>query len=227
MAEPHAAWGMRQIEEFNEFLPIGPWTVNLDERVFRQSGRELRISVLGSFDTAEASWLWGWANPGFGKLPVVAAAEALRGFGMDHDVPEFAEELVDLSGFADPRYAAEMLAFGAMGVLRADGYIGVQANETGRLYLVPDDPQVPVVGPDPIALPRLLLSGTQFFNRSHFEVVAGYFHHHGLPWRQEEDAIYAEFPDGGTAVVAFDREGRIANVSIEAVPTTNVTSEAS
>ena len=43
MAEPHAAWGMRQIEEFNEFLPIGPWTVNLDERRYRQSGRELRI----------------------------------------------------------------------------------------------------------------------------------------------------------------------------------------
>jgi hypothetical protein len=217
MAEPHAAWGMRQIEEFNEFLPIGPWTVNLDERRYRQSGRELRISVLGSFDTAEGSWLWGWANPGFGKLPVVAAAEALRGFGEEHGVPEFAEELVDLSGFADPRYAAEMLAFGAMGVLRADGYIGVQANETGRLYMVPDDPQVPVAGPDPVALPRLLMNGAQFFNRSAFEVAAGYFHHFGLPWRQEDDTVLAELPGGTSATVQFDPHGRISAVSMGAI----------
>jgi hypothetical protein len=173
--------------------------------------------VLGSFDTAEGSWLWGWANPGFGKLPVVAAAEALRAFGQDHGVPEFAEELVDLSGFEDPRYAAEMLAFGAMGVLRADGYIGVQANETGRLYMVPDDPQVPVAGPDPIALPRLLMQGAQFFNRSSFEVVAGYFHHFGVPWRQNGDTISADLPGGATAAVQFDEQGRISAVSMGAI----------
>ena len=219
MAEPHAAWGMRQVEEFNEFLPAGPWNVNLDERVFRQSGRELRISVLGSYDTAEASWLWGWANPGFGRLPVVAAAEALRGFGQEHGIPEFAEEMVDLSGFPDPRYAAEMLAFGAMGVLRADGYIGVQANETGRLYMVPDDPQVPVAGPDPIALPRLLTTGGQFFGRSPFEMVAGYFHHFGLSWWQGDGTVYADMPGGGSVSVSFDELGRVAGVSVQATRT--------
>ena len=217
MAEPHAAWGMRQVEEFNEFLPVGPWTVNLDDRVFRQAGREVRFSVLGSYDTAEGSWLWGWANPGFGKLPVVAAAEALRRFGEEYGVPEFIEEMVDLSGFADPRYAAEMLAFGAMGVLRADGYIGVQANETGRLYMVPDDPQVPVAGPDPIALPRLLVTGGQFFGRSPFEVVAGYFHHFGMPWWQSEEGLLADLPGGGSVSVTFDDEGRVSAVSLQDV----------
>jgi hypothetical protein len=146
----------------------------------------------------------------------VAAAEALRSFGEQHGVPEFAEEMVDLSGFADPRYAAEMLAFGAMGVLRADGYIGVQANETGRLYMVPDDPQVPVAGPDPIALPRLLMTGGQFFGRSPFEVVAGYFHHFGLEWWQGEDGIFADLPGAGSVSVAFDNEGRVSGVSIQA-----------
>jgi hypothetical protein len=148
---------------------------------------------------------------------VVAAAEALRSFGLDHGVPEFSEELVDLSGFEDPRYAAEMLAFGAMGVLRADGYIGVQANETGRLYMVPDDPQVPVADPDPIALPRLLMQGAQFFNRSAYEVVAGYFHHFTIPWRQEGDTITAELPGGATASVQFDGQGRVAAVSMGSI----------
>jgi hypothetical protein len=214
MAEPHAAWGMRQVEEFNGFLPVGPWSVNLDERIFRQSQRELGVSVLGSFDTVEGSWLWGWANPGFGTLPAVAAAETLRAFGAEHGISEFEQELVDLSGFPDPRYAAEMLAFGAMGVLRADGYIGVQANETGRLYMVPDDPQVPIAGPDLVALPRLLMSGAQFYDSSAFEVTAGYFHHFDLPWHDEGDRVLAEFPDG-TAVVSFDDKGRIVNVSAE------------
>jgi hypothetical protein len=220
MAHPHAAWGMRQVEAFNEFMPIGPWTMNLEARVYQQSGRELRISVLGSYDTVEASWLWGWANPGFGMLPVVAAAKALRDFGQEHDVPEFAEEWVDLSGFADPRFAAEILAFGAMGVLRADGYIGVQSNETGRLYMVPDDPQVPVAGPDPFALPRLLTTGGDFLNRPAFEMVAGYFHHFGLAWSQADGKVYADLPDGGTVSVSFDEAGRVAEVLVNATPAT-------
>ncbi|GGJ78012.1 hypothetical protein GCM10011583_06850 [Streptomyces camponoticapitis] len=218
MTEPHAAWGAQQLEAFNEFMPTGPWTADLDQRLYRQAGRDLRISVLGSFDTSEGSWLWGWANPGFGESPVVGAANEIRRLGEAHGIPEFTTDLVDLSAFDDPRFAVETLAFGAMGALGAAGYLGVQASPEGRLYMVPDDPRVPRAVPDGITLPRVLLTGAGLLAGSSARaVVTGYFGHHGLTPRQEADRVSAELPGGATAQVLFDDAGRIASVEMKNV----------
>lgn len=218
MTERHAAWGAQQLEAFSEFMPTGPWTANLDQRLYRQADRDLRISVLGSFDTAEGSWLWGWANPGFGGTPVVGAADGIRRLGEAHGIPEFRDDLVDLSAFDDPRFAVETLAFGAMGALGAAGYLGVQASAEGRLYMVPDDPQVPRAVPDGITLPRVLLTGAGLLAGSSARaVVAGYFGHHGLTQRQEADRISADLPGGSAVDVLFDGAGRIASVELKNV----------
>ncbi|WP_381803119.1 DUF6882 domain-containing protein [Streptomyces niveus] len=218
MTERHAAWGAQQLEAFNEFMPTGPWTADLDQRLYRQAERDLRISVLGSFDTSEGSWLWGWANPGFGGTPVVGAADGIRRLGQAHGIPEFTNDLVDLSAFDDPRFAVETLAFGAMGALGSSGYIGVQASPEGRLYMVPDDPQVPRAAPDAITLPRVLLTGTGLLAGSSARaVVAGYFDHHGLTRRQEADRISADLPGGSAVDVLFDAAGRVASVEMKNV----------
>lgn len=217
-AERHAAWGAQQLETFNEFMPTGPWTADLDQRLYRQGDRDLCISVLGSFDMAEGSWLWGWANPGFGATPVVGAANEIRRLGEAHSIPEFTTDLVDLSAFDDPRFAVETLAFGAMGALGAAGYIGVQASPEGRLYMVPDDPRVPRATPDGITLPRVLLTGTGLLGGSSARaVVTGYFDHHGLTQRQEADRIHADLPGGATVDVLFDDAGRVASVEMKNV----------
>lgn len=218
MTERHAAWGAQQLEVFNEFMPTGPWTADLDRRVYRQAERDLGISVLGSFDTSEGSWLWGWANPGFGGTPVVGAADEVRRIGEAHGIGEFTTDLIDLSAFDDPRVAAETLAFGAMGALGAAGYIGVQASAEGRLYMVPDDPRAPRATPDAVALPRVLLTGTGLLGGSSARaVVAGYFDHHGVTSRQEADRISADLPGGSTADVLFDAAGRVASVEMRNV----------
>ncbi|MFC8078942.1 DUF6882 domain-containing protein [Streptomyces sp. NPDC057307] len=218
MTERHAAWGAQQLEVFNEFMPTGPWTANLDQHLYRQADRDLRISVLGSFDTTEGSWLWGWANPGFGGTPVVGAADEIRRLGEAHGIPEFRDDLVDLSAFDDPRFAVETLAFGAMGALGAAGYLGVQASAEGRLYMVPDDPQVPRAVPDGITLPRVLLTGAGLLAGSSARaVVTGYFGHHGLTQRQEADRIGADLPGGSAVDVLFDGAGRIASVEMKNV----------
>ncbi|MEU0523383.1 DUF6882 domain-containing protein [Streptomyces niveus] len=216
--ERHAAWGAQQLEALNEFMPTGPWTADLDQRLYRQAERDLRISVLGSFDTSDGSWLWGWANPGFGGTPVVGGADEIRRLGRAHGIPEFTNDLVDLSAFDEPRFAVETLAFGAMGALGASGYIGVQASPEGRLYMVPDDPQVPRAAPDAITLPRVLLTGTGLLAGSSARaVVAGYFDHHGLTWRQEPDRISADLPGGSAVDVLFDAAGRVASVEMKNV----------
>ncbi|MFF8842503.1 DUF6882 domain-containing protein [Streptomyces sp. NPDC015127] len=214
LTEAHSAWGAEQLETFNAFLPMGEWSADLGQCLYRQSGRELRISLLGTFDTDERSWLWAWANPGFQGTPVVRAAEEVRQYGEAHGLREFTEELIHLAGHDDPRLAAENLAFTAMGVLGAAGYIGVQANPSARAYLVPDDPQVPRAEPDAITLPRVLLTGAGLIGGSARHVVDGYVAHHALPRREAPGRISAGLPDGGTVDVLFDDLDRIASVRV-------------
>ncbi|MEU2158174.1 DUF6882 domain-containing protein [Streptomyces sp. NPDC019396] len=214
LTEQHAAWGAEQLDVLNEYLPMGDWSADLGQCLYRQGGRGLRISLLGTFDTNEQSWLWSWANPGFQDTPVVAAAERLREYGQAYGLPEFAEELVPLSGHADPRIAAETLAFTAMGVLGAPGYIGVQASPDARAYFLPDDPRVPRAVPSAVTLPRVLLTGAQLLGRSARRVVEGYFAHHGLPQRATGDQISAGLADGGAVDVLFDADDRIAEVKV-------------
>ncbi|MEV6332382.1 DUF6882 domain-containing protein [Streptomyces sp. NPDC051909] len=214
LAEQHAAWGTEQLETFNEFLPMGEWSVDLDQCLFRQSGRELRISLLGTFDTNERSWLWAWANPGFRGTPVIAAAEAVRAHGQEQGIAEFTEEGIHLAGFEDPRRAAEMLALSAMGVLGAHGYVGVQASPVARAYMLPNDSQVPRAEPNIITVPRILLTGAGLFGRSARTVVDGYFTHHDLPQRRTDGKWTAGLPDGGTVEVTFDDLDRIASIDI-------------
>ncbi|GAA3080948.1 hypothetical protein GCM10020000_78520 [Streptomyces olivoverticillatus] len=118
-AERHAAWGAAQLQALTDFLPQGPWTADLPSCLYRQGSVELRVAVLGTYGAEEQSWMWGWANPGLRGTPVVALTEDIERFGRARGIAEFTAEVLDLSGFADPRRAAETLAFAGMGVTGA------------------------------------------------------------------------------------------------------------
>ncbi|WP_031070097.1 DUF6882 domain-containing protein [Streptomyces sp. NRRL WC-3742] len=213
-AEHHAAWGAEQLEALQQVLPGGPWTVDLNQCRYESSGRVVRVGLLGSYDQAGRSWLWGWANPGLRGSAVVAAGARIAEFGRLHDVPELREEGVDLSGFADPHRAAESLAFVGMGVLGAAGYIGQPAGPGTRVYFTPDDPQIPHAPLNPLTMPRHLVTGAGLFGRSPHAVVTGYFAHHRVPTTTAADRITAHLPGGSTAEVAFDALGRIAAINV-------------
>ncbi|MEU7025270.1 DUF6882 domain-containing protein [Streptomyces sp. NPDC046275] len=218
-AERHAAWGAAQLEALMDVLPDGDWSADLPGCSFRQGGVELRVGVLGTYDMNDASWMWGWANPGLRGTEVAALAGAVERYGRAHGIPEFTAEVLDLSGFEDPRRAAETLAFAGMGVAEAPGYIGAPAGPTTQVYFLPDDPQVPRPALDPVALPRTLLTGAGLIGRSPRHVVEGYFDHHGVPYRAEPARLVAELPHGGGAAeVSFDSLGRIAGVELKVLP---------
>lgn len=174
--------------------------------------------MLGTYDTEERSWLWGWADPGLRGTEVVALADEVRRRGQALGIGEFTEEALDLSGFPDPRIAAETLAFAGMGVAGAAGYLGVEAGPGTRVYFLPDDPRVPRAALDPVALPRTLLTGAGLIGRSPRRVVTGYFDHHGLAVSETGDRITARLPGGSAARIDFDAAGRIAEVSLTALP---------
>ncbi|MCC5474741.1 DUF6882 domain-containing protein [Streptomyces sp. NPDC059680] len=217
-AERHAAWGAAQLEALTAFLPEGPWSAELSSCLYRQGDVTLRVAVLGTYDMAERSWMWGWANPGLRGTEVVAATGAVERYGRAHGIAELTEEVLHLSGFPDPRRAAEMLAFTGMGVAGAPGYIGVPAGGDTQVYFLPDDPQVPRAGVDPVSLPRTLLTGAGLIGRSSRHVVTGYFDHHGLPRRDEAGRIVADLPGGNAVEVDFDTAGRIAGVGVKVLP---------
>ncbi|MFB7472909.1 DUF6882 domain-containing protein [Kitasatospora sp. NPDC056184] len=212
-AEHHAAWGAEQLEALEKVLPAGPWTADLDQCVYRSGGRTVRVGLLGTYDESERSWLWAWANPGLRGSAVVAASERIAEFGRSNGVPELRDAGVDLAGFADPRRAAEALAFVGMGVLGAAGYISQEAGPGTRVYFAPDDPQIPHAELDPVTMPRFLLTGAGLFGHSPYAVVTGYFAHHGVPADLAADRISVRLPGGGTAEVTFDALGRIAAVN--------------
>ncbi|SEL36527.1 DUF6882 domain-containing protein [Streptacidiphilus jiangxiensis] len=216
VAERHAAWGAEQLEALGRVLPEGPWTADLEQCTYQSGGRTVRVGLLGSYDLSERSWLWAWANPGLQGSAVVAASERIADFGRRNGVPELRTEGVDLSGFGDPRRAAEALAFVGMGVLGAPGYIGQSAGPETRVYFAPDDPQIPRANLDPITMPRFLMTGAGLFGRSAREVVSGYFADHGVPVDVAADRIRAHLPDGRVAEVGFDAYGRIAGISATA-----------
>jgi hypothetical protein len=217
-AERHAAWGAAQLQALTDFLPEGPWSADLPSCTYRQGESELRVAVLGTYGTAERSWMWGWANPGLRGTEAVAPTGAVQRYGQAHGIAELTAEVLDLSGFADPRRAAETLAFTGMGVAGAPGYIGVPAGGDTRVYFLPVDARIPRAGLDPVTLPRTLLAGAGLIGHSARHVVAGYFDHHGVPQRVEAGRIVADLPGGSTVEVGFDAAGRIAGIEAKVMP---------
>lgn len=137
-----SAWVAAQLQVFNEFMPPGEWSVDLERGVHVQSGRAIQIGVLGSY-AIDGTWLWGWAHEWLPNRELAADAWRLRRIGERAGIPELTLDLLDLGGFPDPRLAAETLAYAGMGILGALGYLGVTSSERGRLYLISRDPAVP------------------------------------------------------------------------------------
>ncbi|WTJ75517.1 GrpB family protein [Kitasatospora sp. NBC_01539] len=73
----------------------------------------------------------------------MAASERIAEFGRRNGVPELRDAGVDLSGFGDPRQAAEAIAFVEVGALGAPGCIGGSAGPEIRVHFAPDDPRIP------------------------------------------------------------------------------------
>jgi hypothetical protein len=213
-----AAAAIQQQDLFNEAVGSDSLQADLDARTLTgERGVLGGVSLLGSFSELEQTWLWGWANPGFGAdAPAVAPTLAVREFGAQHGIGEFTADSPDLSGFAQPGQAAITLAIAAGAVLGGRGVWSTAINEgRGQVYLHVADEQLPLAGFDAIATPRLLMTAVSVFPSDHRQVVRGYFQHFGLQYDEGPDAIRGTAPNGSVVLATFDELGRIVNVSVE------------
>ncbi|WP_329000001.1 hypothetical protein OHA18_36890 [Kribbella sp. NBC_00709] len=213
-----AAAAIQQQDLFNEAVGSGTLQADLDARTLTgERGVLGGISLLGSFSELDQTWLWGWANPGFGPdAPAVAPTVAVREFGGQHGIAEFIADSPDLSGFPEPAQAAIKLAITAGAVLGGRGVWSTAINEgRGHVYLHVADEQLPLAGFDPIATPRLLMTAVSVFPSDHRQVVRGYFQNFGLQYDEAPDAIRGTAANGSVIVTSFDDHGRLGNVSVE------------
>jgi hypothetical protein len=203
----HAAWVSEQLDAFLTFLPLGGWSVDHATRRYLQSGRSILVDGLGTL-SRDGVWTWAWADPAtWGEnTAITEQSRRLRALGRSEGIAELVTPVFGLSGIADapdsPQDAAEMIAWTAMGLLGARGYIGHSASEDGdggRIYYVVCDTMVPAARPRLDTVPRFLMEGVATFGDDAVDCVLGYVEHYGWDW--------SRLPDGTGVVVAAAQLG--------------------
>ncbi len=218
----HAAWVTEQLEAFLDYLPLGDWSVDHSTRSYQQSGRDFRVDALGALSPGGV-WTWSWADPEMwgGNPAMVEQALRLRGLGEQYAMPELTTPQFGLAAIADapesPQDAAEMIAWTAMGLLGARGYIGHSAtadDQGGRIYYVVCDPHVPEASPRLENVPRVLTEGADTFGEGAVDCVIGYVDHHGWEWSRVPEGIAVAAPGLGAFTALVSRIGELTGVRL-------------
>ena len=189
----HAAWVSEQLETFTAYMPTGEWSVDHKTRGYRQSDRSFLVDGLGTL-SPDGIWTWAWSEfGGWDKdSGILDQCRMLRTLAERQEIAELTSGSVDLTGVGDaedPATAAEMLAWTAMGLLGARGYIGHSSKNGGRIYYLVTDPSVPRAEPSLGLIPRHLFEGTATFGENAAECVIGYAEHHGWEWNRTPNGL--------------------------------------
>lgn len=224
----HAAWVTEQLDTFLAYLPLGNWSVDHGTRQYFQSGRSFFVDGLGTL-SADGVWTWAWADAEtWGQnAAITEMSRHLRGVGEAEGIAELVTARFGLSGIEDapdnPQDAAEMIAWTAMGLLGARGYIGHSAREDGRggrIYYVVCDAAVPAASPRLETVPHFVTEGAATFGEDAADCVLGYVEHYGWDWSRVPDGIVvaAEGIGSFTAEIAVDGELKGVSLRTYAAP---------
>ena len=220
----HAGWVTEQLETFLAFLPLGDWSVDHATRRYVQSGRDFAVDGLGTL-SREGVWTWAWAAPAtWGQNPAMTEqSRRLRALGELEGIAELVTPTFGLSGIEDapdsPQDAAEMIAWTAMGLLGARGYIGHSAREDGsggRIYYVVCDTTVPAATPSLDAVPRFVMEGAATFGEDAADCVLGYVEHYGWDWSRVPDGIVVAADGIGSFTAEITAGGELTGLSLRA-----------
>lgn len=215
LARNYLGTAIEQYSAFQEQIRPGPTRVDhhsgrvwIGDREFAGSGE------IGTY-AEDLSFMWAWAKPALDGLPGVAASTRVRELGLRHGIPEFAQGIVDLSGFPDPMLAADHLSIIALGALGARGMTKFNHGGRAYAYLIVDDEQVPCAAPDPGVVAGVVRAAAHMLPGAGARaVVAGYAHHHHAPLRDTADGVEVQLPDGLRLVVRIDDGDQLVDAEV-------------
>ncbi|WP_147255549.1 DUF6882 domain-containing protein [Streptomyces sp. PT12] len=213
LARPRLAWVSEQLDLFDTLVPRGTTHIDLDAPSLRRGGVTLRGHVLGTY-VPDGTWLWAWGNGAFAGTRGAELSASLREIGEWDGVPELAGRTLDLSGFPDPRRAADHLLLICMGLLDARGAAVCALNERALAFLVTNDPAVPRAEPRPWRLVDALRTGPATLLGGDASVaVKGWFARHGVTPSATGDGFAGRLPEGDTVTVTLSG-GAVREVTV-------------
>ena len=190
------------------------WEADLDQRRLWLGERSYDIAMIGTSSEISNTWMWSWANPGYGAShPAVSAILSGCAKGREAGIPEFAAESFSLEGVTDygmrPGSAVAFLA------ARLSGAPAIYAAPygSGVAYLAIFNLELPA--PTPEALPRMM-SACLEYSRNHRQTIGNFGAQRGLrPVRTNDGGIVLTYPNGARVHCAFDDWSRVTQVRME------------
>ena len=215
----HAAWVYEQIETFLDYMPLDEWSVDHDTRRYQQAGREFTVDALGRL-AHDGRWVWAWAEPESWAedSALTERSRGLREQGHRLGIKELTAPVLDLSetdDADDPETAAEMLAWTAMGVSGARGYIGHAFTDEGRIYYLSFDESIPNPVPDLDGILHFLSHGVAKFEEDSTDCVLGYVERHGWDWSRSSDGgIVIGAGELGSFTAVLSKDGVLTGIAV-------------
>jgi hypothetical protein len=187
------------------------WAADLEAGTLRIADLELAADVIGTESIPGRTFVWGWANP---SIPRSETADALRRLGAARGIAELTDDREQPVEAIDAGVASIV----ASGVEDLDGYFLGVDRDRAIAFAIRDAGlrarPVPV-----LRLASAVLEVASVVELGHRRAFAHYL---ARPLPEVPAAV-----EGGravlrghdaTAAVAFDREGRVADVRLQAPP---------
>ncbi|MBB5917062.1 hypothetical protein BJY24_005974 [Nocardia transvalensis] len=177
--------------------------------------------LLGTVAPAAGSWLWSWANPRGFPAPVIEVAEAVRYFGVQHEITALATAelpFATLTGIPpEPPHVVGFLTEVAKIITgRWTGYDAVLGEDGARAAFLVEHPEFRLPDPDPDGVVAVLERAVSHLGLSdQRRAVRSYLQRRGFAVTPTPDRVSFSGPDiHGT--VDFDEDGRISDVAAAA-----------
>lgn len=190
------------------------WEVDLDRRTLWLGERVYDVAIIGTSSEISNTWMWSWANPGYGTAHP-AVAQILPGCekGREAGIPEFTAESFSLDGVTN--YGMRPGSAVAFLTARLSGAPAVYAAPYGDgvAYLAVFNLELPT--PTAEALPRMM-SACLEHSGNHRQTIGNFGAQRGLkPARTEAGGIVLTYPDGTRAHCIFDDWNRVTQMRME------------
>ncbi|MES2895277.1 MAG: hypothetical protein V4759_04540 [Pseudomonadota bacterium] len=86
------AWGLGSTDRWDVDLDLG--TIQFSNAAGRVATSQ--VQIIGTYDSNEGIWLWGWANPSVSP-PQAHAARLVRDFGEKYGLSDLTERMIHCS----------------------------------------------------------------------------------------------------------------------------------